>query len=137
MESLLIGMMVYYFFALFCLMIYMFLKRRKAIQEKKLSFGYFKDYQGDIPDNLKIIENHYNNQFQIPLLFFVACLLALQQDSVDLFVLICAGLFIISRFIHSYIHLGSNHLLKRALVFFWGVVFTFGIFLRVFYLSFI
>jgi hypothetical protein len=122
MDKILIGIMGFYYFYILAYMYYMFTCRRQAVANKEVRARHFKAYQGDTTENLQIIQNHFNNQFQVPILFFIVCVLCLQQQNVTQFTIIIASLFVITRMIHSVIHLGQNNPLKRALVYFLGVV---------------
>jgi hypothetical protein len=122
MEKLLIAIMALYYFGIVFLMYYMFTQRKKAVQTGEVRVSLFKSYQGETPQNLQVIQNHVNNQFQIPLVFFVACLINLQQESVTSITLVLAVFFVISRLVHAYIHLGSNHVIKRAISYQIGAV---------------
>jgi hypothetical protein len=122
MDKILISIMGFYYFYILAYMYYMFIFRRRAVANKEVRARHFKAYQGDTTESLQIIQNHFNNQFQVPILFFIVCVLCLQQQSVTRLSILLASLFVISRIIHSIIHLGQNHPLKRALVYFIGVI---------------
>lgn len=68
--------------------------------------------------------NSYHNQFQVPLLFYTACIVAMiaQLNSI-LFVVLC-WIFVVSRVFHAYIHSGSNHVPRRFQFFVLGVFST-------------
>jgi len=58
--------------------------------------------------------NCYSNQFELPVLFYVLCLIALATRSADLSMVLLAWLFVASRLIHAYIHTGSNIVIRRG-----------------------
>lgn len=118
--SFLVGLMAFYFFYIIAIGLLMFQKRFQAIQQKRISPKYFKSYQGEIDHNLKVFENHYNNQFQIPMMFFITCLTGIALNQTHLFFCIIAALFVITRLLHSWVHLTSNYLPYRASIFFFG-----------------
>lgn len=122
LEVILLGQIAFYYFFLMGLMIYLFKVRTKAVKEERVSFKNFKSYSSESPEDLIILQNHYNNHFQIPMFFTMAGVLAIAQNTVGLITITLAALFIFSRLIHSYIHLGSNKLLYRAYSFFSGVI---------------
>ncbi len=100
----------------------MFIRRRGAVVRKEVRARHFKAYQGETTEELTILQNHFNNHFQIPILFFIVSVLCIQQQKVTSFTIIVASLFVLTRLIHSFIHLGQNHPLKRAFVYFLGVL---------------
>ena len=128
---------VFYFFFLMGLMLYMFKVRSKAVRDNRVSFKSFKSYTMETPEDLVILQNHYNNHFQIPLFYVAACVLALSLETASVFTACLSSLFIISRMIHTYIHLGSNKLLQRAFSFFFGVLCVGLMFLEILVRSFI
>jgi hypothetical protein len=69
------------------------------------------------PDEVRKVANNIRNQFQVPVLFFVLVLALFARGSVDIFGLVVAWLFVASRVVHSYIHIGSNYVPHRTRVF--------------------
>jgi hypothetical protein len=122
MDKVLIGILCFYYFYILAYMYYMFVSRKKAIVQKEVRARYFKSYQGETTERLQVIQNHFNNQFQVPILFFIVSVLCLQQNKVTIVTIIFAILFVLTRLMHSFIHLGENHPLKRAMIYFLGVV---------------
>ena len=61
--------------------------------------------------------NSYNNQFQMPRLFMMFVLFALQLELVDTFFILASYLFVALRYVHAYIHLTYNNVLHRLLCF--------------------
>ena len=76
------------------------------------------------------VSNNYRNQFEIPVLFFVAGLLALQTGAVDKPMLVLAWIFVISRIAHALIHIGPNILMLRGSAFGVGVVCVIAMWVR-------
>ena len=122
MEQTLIKIICFYYFYIILVLFYMFFKRKAAIRSKDISIKHFKAYQGETTTELQTIQNHFNNQFQVPILFFIACLISLQQNTVSSFTIGFAALFIMSRIAHSFIHLGSNNVIFRAFAYFLGII---------------
>lgn len=122
MERILIGTMCFYYFYIVFLVFFMFIQRKKAVENKQVDPRFFKSYLGTSPEYLQIIQNHFSNQFQIPVMFFLACILTLQQHKVSQVTIILAIGFVLSRIVHSYIHLGKNKLMKRVYSYATGVL---------------
>jgi hypothetical protein len=74
------------------------------------------------PDEVRKVANNIRNQFQVPVLFFVLILALFARGSADIPALVIAWLFVASRLVHSYIHIGSNYVPNRTRVFTVGVV---------------
>jgi len=58
------------------------------------------------PTGVVQVSNNIDNQFESPLLFYVVCIITL-----------LAWLFVALRYIHSYIHIGSNYVPYRLRTF--------------------
>ena len=69
------------------------------------------------PDHLRKRGNNYQNQFELPVLFYVLIALLLATRLVDAVQIIFAWLFLLSRLVHSYIHIGRNILVDRFYAF--------------------
>ena len=74
------------------------------------------------PDYVLQVSNNIRNQFQVPVLFYVLCILFYSIDAVSTIVLYLAWAFVISRAIHAYIHMNSNFVPARFTVFTIGFV---------------
>jgi hypothetical protein len=64
------------------------------------------------PEQEKKVSNAFDNQFQLPVLFYVACgfSIAMQAGLLDV---ILAWAFVISRYVHAGIFVTSNHVVHR------------------------
>ena len=56
--------------------------------------------------------NAVDNQFQLPVLFYVACLIAIGFGATLLEVLLAAA-FVVTRYVHAFIHVTSNNVVRR------------------------
>ena len=74
------------------------------------------------PEDVRQVQNNYANQFEIPVLFFVASLLALTTTGVGWITVIVSWLFVISRWVHMFIHTGSNRIKYRFRAFLFGFI---------------
>ena len=73
------------------------------------------------PDRLRQIGNAYGNQLEVPVLFYVAAVLAIVMHVVDGVVVALAWAFVILRLVHAYIHVTHNTVIRRFQVFAAGV----------------
>jgi len=74
------------------------------------------------PDNVLKVSNNIRNQFETPVLFFVLTLVFFSLKSVDVWVLALSCFYVLSRIVHSYIHVTSNYVPSRRGVFMVGCV---------------
>ena len=61
------------------------------------------------------------NQSEVPVLFYVLCLAAIEVGATGTAMIVLAWLFVASRAIHAAIHLTYNHIPHRFAAFFFGV----------------
>ena len=90
---------------------------KKAVKSRDVKFGYFKVYQGSAPDYLLAARHHYKNMFELPLIFYVICILAYISDNLDSFDLWLAWGFVITKYVHSIIRMTTNYVPHRAIAF--------------------
>ncbi len=60
-----------------------------------------------------LTSNSLANQFQLPVVFYVLCLVLATLDAVSVFALLVAWLFVLTRWFHAYVHVTSNHIPAR------------------------
>ncbi|MDB5531382.1 MAG: hypothetical protein JWR51_4485 [Devosia sp.] len=65
------------------------------------------------PLRARLLSNNFDNQFQLPVLFYVVALLALWSGSIGWVEVILAWLFVVLRYVHAAIHITTNSLLPR------------------------
>ncbi|MDO9103416.1 MAG: MAPEG family protein [Methylovulum sp.] len=97
--------------------------RFKAVKEDGLNRSYFLLNKGArLPDYLAKVTNHYANLFELPVLFYVLCLIIYSGNHTDLPYTVLAWCFVISRYAHAYIHIGDNNVTHRMLAFLGGTL---------------
>lgn len=74
------------------------------------------------PDYVRKVQNNYINQFEVPVLFYLASSLVLIFSVESLLFVILAYAFVLSRVVHAVIHTGSNRIKYRFTAFLVGVV---------------
>lgn len=65
------------------------------------------------PLKARLLSNNFDNQFQLPVLFYAAVLLALWAGSVSWLELLLAWAFVILRYAHAAIHITTNRVEQR------------------------
>jgi hypothetical protein len=73
-------------------------------------------------DDVIKVSNNIANQFQTPVLFYALCFIIFSLNTVTTEVLILAWIFVASRIMHAYVHIGSNHVPYRMNIFLLGCV---------------
>lgn len=69
------------------------------------------------PDRIKQIANSFANQFELPVLFYVAALLAIVTRQADGIAAALAWGFVTLRMVHAWIHVTHNHVIRRFQVY--------------------
>ena len=72
----------------------------------------------DIPESVAKFGRNFNNLFEVPTLFYAACLAYIALNLTSSLFLLLAWLFVALRVVHSLIHLTYNNPLHRFLPFF-------------------
>ena len=74
------------------------------------------------PPRVLKIAYAFQNQLELPLLFYVLTILAWVTRQADLFFLVLAWIFVVLRILHAAVHVSSNNLAQRAILFLAGAV---------------
>ena len=104
--------------------VYMLAVRVKSVKHGEVSNRYFKLMKGqEVPDVVNQVSRNFVNQFETPVLFYVAGCLYLIQGFDSQLALYVAWLFVVFRAIHAFVHVTSNKLSLRMASF--GIAFIF------------
>lgn len=68
------------------------------------------------------------NQFQLPVIFYVLCLVLASIDAVTMTILVVAWIFVVTRYGHAYVHVSTNYVPVRMRAFLLGALFLFVLF---------
>lgn len=127
---------LYPVFAMFVLTISVVMRlallRFGAVKQGKVSPKYYEAYQGEEPLHLRITSRHLSNLLEVPLLFYVGCLLAFVTHQSGVLVVALAWTYVALRVIHTLVHLGSNVVLWRFRVFALSIFVLVGLWLTLF-----
>ena len=99
-----------------------YLDNRKGVANKEIRFSHFKAYREKVPEYVDVSRQTLKNQFELPIFFYFLICLILIFDILTITNLILAWLFVISRYVHSYIRLTSNYVPHRAMAFQFGLL---------------
>jgi hypothetical protein len=99
--------------------------RFTSIRLRQINIGYFKLMQAkisrEVPERVIVTSRCFNNMFEIPVLFYAAGITGMALDQITPFSVIVAWLFVLSRCIHTWIHLTYNNLKHRMHAFWIGM----------------
>ena len=96
--------------------------RIKAVRGREVRFSQFKLQEG-MPEKIQQVSNNVNNLFQLPTLFFVACIFLYVMDRVSPFYLFLSWGFVLLRIVHSWVHVTENDVNLRFFSFALGLIF--------------
>lgn len=97
--------------------VWLLMMRIKAYKAGSVDPKYFRLNQGDLPAYAKQAEQHYENLFEMPVLFYVVLLLAFVTQTASIGLVFLAWAYVAVRAAHTYVHLGMNKLLLRRNIF--------------------
>jgi hypothetical protein len=75
-----------------------------------------------MPETVTKSTRNYSNLFEVPILFYVVSTLYISLNIETVFAVSCAWFFVISRVIHSYIHLTYNNVIHRMVSYWAGLI---------------
>ena len=97
-------------------LIVLFKNRVQSVRNGEISPFFYKTYQGEVEtDKLLKLSQHVTNIFEVPTLFYVACLAAMIIGEQSMLFLLLAWSCVFLRAAHAYIHIGSNKLNRELL----------------------
>lgn len=102
---------------------YLGMRRRKAVSTRAVDHKYYRTFSGgEEPEALRVLSRHGANQFEMPMLFYAVLLMIYVTDNATPLFVGLAWAFLVLRFAHAFVHLGTNFVPHRFLVFAAGVL---------------
>jgi len=119
-------------------MIIMGRRRISAAKTKQITMGAFRtmDLTG-ASEQVIATSRNFDNQFQMPMLYLFSVLFCLQFGLADLTFVIMGAFFVVLRYWHTLVHIGSNNIRLRFRVFLLGCLVLWLIWIRLLVLAFI
>ena len=96
------------------------------IKEKKINLDQFQLYEGDFPDKLRSARYQFQNMFELPVLFYVLCILHINFNNYTQLDIYLAWGFVIFRVLHFFVRLQNQRGLNirtRTLTFILSLIF--------------
>lgn len=100
------------------------LRRKAAVMSGNAKISQFRENQNEPAQSL-FVRNALVNQFELPVLFHIACLSLYVTQGVGTVSLAMAWVFVVSRYAHTAIHVTSNRIRYRQPAFIAGFVMVF------------
>lgn len=88
-------------------------RRRIAVVSGAVRADRFKTRSSE-PDVSASVAANLMNQFELPVLFHVVCLAFFATNGVSYVAVALAWMFVLARYVHAFIHVGSNNLRHRS-----------------------
>jgi hypothetical protein len=106
----------------YCLGLWMAKTRRDAFAQSEVRWQDIALKQRPWPEQAQKLAQAFQNQFEIPTLFYVLVAFAILTQKADLFFVILSWIFVATRIGHAYVFVTSNHVPTRGLVFIVGTL---------------
>lgn len=74
------------------------------------------------PEDVRKIANSYQNQFEVPVLYYAALALIVATGLADWVAVVLSWAFVASRIGHALVHIGPNIVIRRFQLFLFGFV---------------
>jgi hypothetical protein len=97
------------------------LRRTTAIKAGNVRLSDFRENRHE-PRESVFAHNNLLNQFQLPVLFYVACLCLYATQGSSIVTVTLAWLFVVSRYVHAAVHITTNRMRYRQPAFAVGYV---------------
>ena len=98
----------------------------KYTKRKKVKLSQFRMYEGEFPNRLRSARQQFQNMFEIPILFYLLCLLNIFFNNYNQLDIIMCWCFVVFRVLHFFIRLQNQktiNIIPRTLVFIISLIF--------------
>ena len=106
----------------FVLLVWMASLNRSAVLRREVRLEEVALREPSWPGRNLQFRNAFHNQLETPVLFYVLTILAWITRHADLLFVVLAWIFVVSRLVHAYIHISSNHVPTRFNAFAVGAI---------------
>jgi len=106
----------------FVLLFWAILLRLRAVRRGDVAPHQIALRQPNWPPHVQQVSNAFHNSIEMPMLFYVVVLLGLMSKTLDVTVYVLMWMFVLSRVIHTAIHVTSNDLRHRTPMFLIGAI---------------
>lgn len=99
------------------LFIPLIMRKSKAVKNKAVDLKETALNNQAWTSDVKKVSNNIANQFEIPVLFYALCMIIALTDNVGVLNTALAWGFVALRYVHTYVHIGSNFVPLRMRIF--------------------
>ncbi len=93
-------------------------RRRVVVRAGRIQPAQFREnHAANEPAESLAVRNSLANQFELPLLFHVCCIVLYTTQADNLLSVILAWIFVVTRYAHAFVHVTSNDLRYRSPLF--------------------
>ncbi|MAL65177.1 MAG: hypothetical protein CMF94_03645 [Candidatus Marinimicrobia bacterium] len=93
---------------------------------RDIKLSQFRMYEGEFPDKLRSARQQFQNMFEIPILFYLLCLLNIFLKNYNQLDIILCWCFVVFRVLHFFIRLQNQktiNIIPRTIIFVVSLVF--------------
>ena len=98
----------------------------RYVQSRDVRLSQFRIYEGEFPDRLRSARQQFQNMFEIPILFYLLCLLNIIFNNYNQLDIILCWCFLVFRVIHFFTRLPNQktiNIFPRTAVFIISLIF--------------
>ncbi|QUM80388.1 MAPEG family protein [Moritella sp. 5] len=99
------------------LYILLVIRKSKAIKAKAVDFNKTALNNKAWPEDVVQVSNNLDNQFESPLVFYGLCIITVLVGAVNSFAIGLSVIYVVFRYIHAYVHVGTNYVPHRLRAF--------------------
>ncbi|GIC76986.1 MAPEG family protein [Moritella sp. F3] len=92
-------------------------RKSKAIKAKAVDFNKTALNNKAWPEDVVQVSNNLDNQFESPLVFYGLCIITVLVGAVNSFAIGLSVAYVVFRYIHAYVHVGTNYIPHRLRAF--------------------
>lgn len=100
------------------------LRKASAVKSKSVDLKEASLNNQAWPPNVIQVSNNIANQFESPILFYALCFITYMADASNILAISLAWIYVVLRYLHSYVHIGSNFVPYRLRAFALSLVTT-------------
>ena len=109
-------------------------RRTESVRNGEVPMWYYKNFKADpsikLSDRLELPARNFINLFEVPVLFYFLIPLVFFFHKVDTLMVVLAGLFVLSRYVHTAIHITINKVKYRFAAYCVGILLVAVMWLR-------
>lgn len=112
---------------IFMLYIYLGVMKSRAVKEGSVDRKQAALNTKAWPEYVVKVSNNLANQFESPILFYTLSIIYFITNNVSGIIIMLMSIYVLSRYIHAYIHVTSNYVPYRFKCFLFGVLILLGL----------